>query len=75
MIDNIGLIGRVMQTAIVNIGQIISEINYNEKDGDTIFNASNSFLIKNKKEFAKKFQIKPSKVKDLNNFKIGNLMR
>ena len=51
---------------ISDIGQIISEINYNEKDGDTIFNASNSFLIKNKKEFAKKFQIKPSKVKDLN---------
>ena len=51
---------------IGNIGQITTEIKYNEKDGDTIFNASNSFLIKNKKEFAKKFQIKPSKVKDLN---------
>ena len=51
---------------IGNVGQITTEIKYNEKDGDTIFNASNSFLIKNKKEFAKKFQIKPSKVKDLN---------
>ncbi len=55
-----------------NIGQIISEIKYNEKDGDIIFNSSNSLLIKNKKEFAKKFQIKPDKVKDLNmiNFKV-----
>ena len=55
-----------------NIGQINSEINYSEKDGDMIFNSSNSLLIKNKKEFAKKFQVKSDKVKDINviNFKI-----
>ena len=51
---------------ISNIGQVISEIKYNEKDGDIIFNSSNSLLIKNKKEFAKKFQVKSEKVKDLN---------
>ena len=57
---------------IGDIGQINSEINYNEKDGDIIFNSSNSLLIKNKKEFAKKFQVKSDKVKDINviNFKI-----
>ena len=37
-----------------------------------IFNSSNSLLIKNKKEFAKKFQVKSDKVKDINviNFNI-----
>ena len=53
---------------IGDIAQINSEIKYNEKDGDIIFNSSNSLLIKNKKEFAKKFQVKPNKVKDLNMF-------
>ena len=51
---------------IGDIAQINSDIKYNEKDGDIIFNSSNSLLIKNKKEFAKKFQVKPDKVKDLN---------
>ncbi len=51
---------------IGDIAQINSEIKYNEKDGDIIFTSSNSLLIKNKKEFAKKFQVRPSKVKDLN---------
>ncbi len=57
---------------IGDIAQINSEIKYNEKDGDIIFNSSNSLLIKNKKEFAKKFQVKPDKVMDLNtiNFKV-----
>jgi hypothetical protein len=57
---------------ISDIGQIKSEINYTEKDGNMIFNSSNSLLIKNKKEFAKKFQVKSDKVKDINviNFKI-----
>ena len=58
-----------MREVLFNIGdiaQINSEINYNEKDGDIIFNSSNSLLIKNKKEFAKKFQVRPDKVKDLN---------
>ena len=51
---------------IDEIGQINSEIKYYEKDGDIIFNSSNSFLIKNTKEFAKKFQVKIDKVKDIN---------
>ena len=51
---------------IGDIAQINSDIKYNEKDGDIIFNSSNSLLIKNKKEFAKKFQVRPDKVKDLN---------
>ena len=51
---------------ISDIAQINSDIKYNEKDGDIIFNSSNSLLIKNKKEFAKKFQVRPDKVKDLN---------
>ena len=50
---------------IGDIAQINSEIKYNEKDGDIIFNSSNSLLIKNKKEFAKKFQVRPDKVKNL----------
>ncbi|MBD1153989.1 hypothetical protein IDG52_02165 [Pelagibacterales bacterium SAG-MED23] len=51
---------------IDDIGQVKSEIKYNKEKGDLIFNSSNSFLIKNKKEFAKKFQVKLNKVKDLN---------
>ena len=51
---------------IGDIGQMYSEIRYNEKDGDIIFSSSNSLLIKNKKAFAKKFQVKPDKVKDIN---------
>ena len=51
---------------IDEIGQINSEIKYYEKDGDIIFNSSNSLIIKNKKEFAKKFQVKTDKVKDIN---------
>ena len=58
-----------LREALFNIGdiaQINSEIKYNEKDGDIIFNSSNSVLIKNKKEFAKKLQVRPDKVKNLN---------
>ncbi len=51
---------------IDEIGQINSEIKYYEKDGDIIFNSSNSLVIKNTKEFAKKFQVKTDKVKDIN---------
>ncbi len=46
--------------------KLTQEIKYYEKDGDIIFNSSNSLLIKNKKEFAKKFQVKTDKVKDIN---------
>ncbi len=48
------------------IGQIETEIKYIEEKGNTIFHSSNSLIIKNKKEFAKKFQVKLDKVKDLN---------
>ena len=48
------------------IGQIKTEIKYKEESGDIIFHSSNSLQIKNKKEFAKKFQVKSDKVKDIN---------
>ena len=51
---------------IGDIAQINSEIKYNEKDGDIIFNSSNSVLIKNKKDFAKKLQVRHDKVKNIN---------
>ncbi len=51
---------------IGEIGQIETEIKYKEETGDIIFHSSNSFVIKNKKEFAKKFQVKLDKVKDIN---------
>ena len=46
------------------IGVIESEFNYkiNEENGDLIFNSSNFLLINNKKEFARKFQMKPNKI-------------
>ncbi len=50
---------------IGDIGQIKTDIKYAEENGDIIFNSSNSLLIKNKKEFAKKFQLKLDKVKDI----------
>ena len=37
-----------------------------EENGDMIFYTSNSLKIKNKKKFAKKFQVKSDKVKDIN---------
>ena len=51
---------------IDEIGQIESEIKYKEESGDIIFHSSNSLIIKNKKKFAKKFQVKSDKVKDIN---------
>ena len=48
------------------IGQIESEIKYIEENGDTIFYSTNSLIIKNKKEFAKKFQLKSDAVKNIN---------
>ena len=48
------------------IGQIKTEIKYKEERGDIIFHSSNYLQIKNKKEFAKKFQVKLDKVKDIN---------
>ncbi len=51
---------------IGEIGQIETEIKYKEETGDIIFHSSNSLIIKNKKEFAKKFQVKLDKVRDIN---------
>ncbi len=51
---------------IGEIGQIETKIKYKEESGDIIFHSSNLLKIKNKKEFAKKFQVKLDKVKDIN---------
>ena len=58
--------------SIGNIGQIETEIKYIEENGDTIFHSSNSLIIKNKIEFAKKFQLKSDIVRDIDviHFKI-----
>ena len=55
-----------------DIGSIKTQIKYSEENGDTIFSSSNSLSIKNKNQFAKKFQVKLDKVKNINmiNFKI-----
>ena len=57
---------------IGKIGPIKTDIKYIEENGDIIFQSSNSLFIKNKKEFAKKFQVKLDKIKDINviHFKI-----
>ena len=57
---------------IGDIGSIKTQINYSEENGETIFSSSNTFSIKNKNQFAKKFQVKLDKVKNINviNFKI-----
>ena len=57
---------------IGEIGQIKTEIKYAEDNDDIIFHSSNSFSIKNKKAFAKKFQVKLDKLKDIDvlHFKI-----
>ena len=54
------------------IGPIKTDIKYIEENGDIIFQSTNSLFIKNKKEFAKKFQLKLNKIKDINviHFKI-----
>ena len=54
------------------IGPIKTDIKYIEENGDIIFQSTNSLFIKNKKEFAKKFQLKLDKIKDINviHFKI-----
>ncbi len=51
---------------IGDIGSIKTEVKYSEENGDIIFSSSNSLLIKNKKQFAKKFQVKLDKVKNIN---------
>ena len=46
-------------------GHIESKISYLEKDGNLIFISQNFLEIKNKKKFAKKFQLKADKIKDI----------
>ncbi len=58
-----------------DIGVIESQIKYEvEKDG-TVFNSSNTFTIKNNRNFARKFQINFKKVENLNKiyFKIKKI--
>ena len=57
---------------IGDIGQVKTEIKYNKENDNIIFHSQNSFLIKNKNQFAKKFQLKLDKVSNINviNFKI-----
>ena len=57
---------------IGDIGSVKTQIKYSEENGDIIFSSSNSLSIKNKNQFAKKFQLKLDKVKNINviNFKI-----
>ena len=47
------------------IGKIISKLEYKEINGDIIFSSLNSLEIENKKGFAKKFQLKFSKIENL----------
>ena len=49
-----------------DIGIIESEINYAEEKGQLFFNSSNVFIIKDKRKFAKKFQLNKSKINNLN---------
>ena len=53
---------------IGEIGQIETDIKYTEENGDIIFYSSNSFLIKNKNAFAKKFHVKLNKINDVDSF-------
>ncbi len=58
----------VLNNTTVNLGEtgsIVSEIKYEEEDGEIIFNSSNVFTIKNKRNFAKKFQLNFREVEKL----------
>ena len=58
----------VLNKAILNLGDagsIVSEIKYQNEDGEIMFNSSNVITIKNKKNFAKKFQLNLRKVEKL----------
>ena len=57
-----------------DIGVLKSKISYEEEEGEIIFKSSNIITIKNHRNFAKKFQLKPSKVKELNKI-IFNIKR
>ena len=58
----------ILSKAIFNVGEagaIETEIKYEEEDGEIIFNSSNVFTIKNKRNFAKKFQLNFREVEKL----------
>ena len=58
----------VINKAILNLGDagsIVSEIKYQNEDGEIIFNSSNVISIKNKRNFAKKFQLNLREVKKI----------
>ena len=66
----------VLNKAILNLGDAgftESEIKYEDEDGEIIFNSSNVINIKNKRNFAKKFQLNPREVEKLDKiyFKIN----
>ena len=66
----------VLNKAILNLGDVgftESEIKYEDGDGEIIFNSSNVINIKNKRNFAKKFQLNPREVEKLDKiyFKIN----
>ncbi len=65
-----------LNKAILNMGQagsIVSEIKYDDNDGEIIFSSSNIISIKNKRNFAKKFQLNLKEVEKLDKiyFKIN----
>ena len=51
---------------IKNVGIIKSEYSFQENLGEIIFKSKNILDIKNKNEFARKFQLNPNKVKKIN---------
>ena len=52
---------------IKGIGKLKSDFRYYESKGDLVFTSENIFEIINKKEFARKFQISPKKINNINN--------
>ena len=66
----------VLNKAIFNLGDagsIMSDIKYENEDGEIIFNSSNVITIKNKRNFAKKFQLNFREIEKLDKiyFKIN----
>ncbi len=58
----------VLNKAILNLGDagsIVSEIKYQNEDGEIMLNSSNVITIKNKRNFAKKFQLNLREVKKI----------
>ena len=58
----------VLNKAVFNLGDaasIMSDIKYENEDGEIIFNSSNVITIKNKRNFAKKFQLNFKEIEKL----------